>query len=265
MNAVTRRLGSLATGLTAALAIGAPAPLSAQPALRAPAPGPGDLRGLTFSADVYGLRRLDDGHHMWQSDRSWSALGLEVGYDLLRLGQSTRLAVTLGTFNEKQEPRPVASSSQIYQGGSYSGRITGELKARSLLAGAAVRWRAESALQPYATVAVGGTRSRLNLQPFGSGTLEASALGLLGRASLGLRLQPRALIAVRTTGAAMLAVAFAVEIGAFAGTALDYTLEHRGPTNETAPTVRTIPVDPVPLGALSPTAAYGRFAAIIAF
>jgi hypothetical protein len=219
-----------------------------------------DLYGLAFSFDVYGLRRLDVGYDRWRTGKDWTAVGLELGYDLFRLSGSTQLALTFGWVAEEQEPRPSQSRSGVPW--TEHPPIMGELQTNSLHIGAVLRWRTDQALQPYAGVAVGGTRGELLLDPWSSSTLKARAHGLFGRASLGLRLQPRVLTVKKSGGAPLFGLALGLEVGAMAGTPLALKAEPSA-----APQVpeERIPVEPVPLGSLAPGGGYGRLALMVVF
>ena len=89
-------------------------------------------------------------------------------------------------------------------------------------------------------------------------------MGVLGRASVGIRIQPRALTARRANGDAFLGMALGLEVGALAGTPLEFSLGAPATSNGVDPAER-IPVEPVRLGDLGQNGGYGRLAAIIIF
>jgi hypothetical protein len=232
------------------------------------------LRGLAFSLDLYGLRRLDDAQKMWENDDGWGAGGLEVGYDVLALDESTRLALAVGWVSEGRRFGPTLDNRSLYAptpGGGPSvvggGSMSGELKSNTLQAAAALRWRADSTIQPYLAVALGGTRSQLTLNPFVYGAsqlVKSTAHGLIGRASLGLRLQPRRLVARRKDGSLLMAAALGLELGALVGTPLEFSTETPAPPDGLDARDR-IPVDTVRMGDMGQTGGYGRVAAILVF
>jgi hypothetical protein len=94
--------------------------------------------------------------------------------------------------------------------------------------------------------------------------MRSRAYGLLGRASLGLRVQPARLRFWRSDGASLFALGLGIEAGALAGTPLEHEARAEAPSHG--------PVDPepiavqkVPLGALGPSGGYARLAIVVGF
>jgi hypothetical protein len=250
--------GGFSLASASAQAQAGPPPAVAQP----PASGRG-LIGLTFSLDVYGLRRLDDSYGLWKSGKDGSAVGLEVGYDAVRLGESTRLGLSLGWMRERQESGASAGDAYPYRrsGGSP---FAGQPESTSLHLAAQIRWRADRTLQPYLGLAAGGTRSDLTLDPYTAGVMRSRAYGLLGRASLGLRVQPARLRFRRSDGASLFALGLGIEVGALAGTPLEHEATAQPPSyGQVDP--QPIAVQKVPLGALAPSGGYARLAIVVGF
>jgi hypothetical protein len=236
--------------------------------IEAPPAQEGTLRGVSISLGLYGLRRPEGSRALWPGRHAWDAAGIEIGHDLARLGASTRLALSLAWISDTQASEvesfgraPQASSAPT---APFAG-LGGELERDALQLGATLRWRADRALQPYLGLALGGTRGELMLDPWSGRALRSTAYGLLGRASLGLRLQPRALTARRPDGRAVLGVALTGEVGAFAGTPLSFTMRPRPISGTPVDTGDTIAVEPVRLGELGQTAAYARLAFLLLF
>jgi hypothetical protein len=220
-----------------------------------------ELKGIAISLDLYGLRRLDDARSMWGGGKDRSARGLEVGYDLWRMGEGTRLALAIGWLVEKQTPTYGSSTPSSPRGGRIP-QWSNSLESNSLHASATLRWRCDRAFQPYLGVAGGGTRSKLTLDggawPNG---INSTSNGLLGRATAGLRFQP-SFLTVKRVGVPLLAFALAAEVGALVGTPLEFSSRPPDPpTAEQQP----IPVQPVALGDLGQTGGYGRLSVVVAF
>jgi hypothetical protein len=246
-----------------AMATSAPAQAQDDPAgVSQPGADRRPLLGLAVSLDTYGLRRFDDSYQLWDTGERSSASGLEVGYDLIHLGQDTRLALALGGMKEKQRARQPETGPVLRATGWRA--FGGDLETTSLHAAATVRWRSRQALQPYAGLALGGTRSKIALDVQAGGAVRSTAHGLLGRACLGLRLQPSVLTVKRQGGPPLFGLGLGLELGAQAGTTLTFTARPAAPPTgrpETAP----IPTQPVPLGDLSPTGGYARLAVLVVF
>jgi hypothetical protein len=251
--------------LAGALAMCASAPARAQddPA-QVDEPG-ADRRpavGLAVSFDTYGLGRFDDGYQLWDGGKSGSARGMEVGYDLFHLGPDTRLALALGAMKEKRgAQQPEDGTVFRATGGNV---FAGDLETTSLHLAATLRWRSRQALQPYAGLALGGTRSEVALDGRWGGAIRSTAHGLLGRACLGLRLQPSVLTVKRQGGVPVFGLALGLELGAQAGTALTFTAAPGAPPNG-RPEATPIATQPVPLGDLSPSGGYARVALLVVF
>jgi hypothetical protein len=257
---ITRRaLSALAVfiAVIASLATARAQEYSGDPVDAASAPG---LKGLAVSLDQYGLRRADDGRSMWGGGKDRSARGLEVGYDVWRMSEGTRLAVAINWLTEKQ----TSDSRFVSSLPTPTARLPGlgsRLESHSLHAAVALRWRCNRALQPYLGVAAGGTRSRLSLDENTAYHLDSTASGLIGRASAGLRLQP-GFLTVKRVGVPLFAFALAFEVGALVGTPLEFsTLTPDPPAGEKQP----IAVQPVELGDLGQSGGYGRMSILIAF
>jgi hypothetical protein len=252
------------TALTAALfasalSLIASAPAHAQQVQARTADG---MWGIAVGLDLYGLRRIDDGRRMFGGGKERRGRGLEVGYDLLRVGEGVQLAVAIGWLTEKQEP----TYNSDYpppppQGGRMAGFGTG-LESNSLYAAAAFRWRADRALQPYLGLAGGATRAKLTLDggAWPSG-LYSKADGFIGRASAGVRWQPR-FLTIKRVGTPVLGFAAAAELGALVGTSLTFTSRLPDPPSAEK---QPIAVQAVSLGSVGQTGAYGRLSLMILF
>jgi hypothetical protein len=256
-------LAALLAGGSSLTSARAQAQAGPPPAVNQPPASGRGLIGLTFSLDVYGLRRLDDGYDLWKGGKDWSAVGLEVGYDAVRLGEGTRLALALGWMRERQESGTPGADPIAYRRGSGA-PFAGQPESTSLHVAAQIRWRTDRTLQPYLGLAAGGTRSDLTLDPYTAGVMRSRAHGLLGRASVGLRVQPVRLRFRRSDGASLFALGLGIEVGALAGTPLEHEATAEAPSHG--------PVDPqpivvqkVPLGALAPNGGYARLAIVVGF
>jgi hypothetical protein len=228
------------------------------------------LRGLAVSLDMYGLVRLDEGREHWDDEEDGlGAVGLEVGYDLLEIGPATRLALAVGWFGEDQVSSRSTAVDRTVVSGQWqpAAHLNAALKTRTLEAAALLRFRTDRALQPYFRLGLAGSRSQLTFDRYQSNGLEATAYGASARASLGIRVQPRALT-LKPTGRArpVLGLALGAEIGGQAGTPFSFELHRPSARPETAAgSAERIPVEPVPLGKLGRMAGYGRVSVIAIF
>jgi len=203
------------------------------------------LRGLAVSLDVYGIHRFDDGYQLFEGGHDHTAGGVEASYDLVRVGELARLALGLGLLIENRET-----------GGDLQGGTPLALESTALNASASLRFRPTRALQPYVAVAAGVNWATLAVGSQSTTSLESKATSLLGRAALGARLQPAALLWRSASGTPILNFALAGELGATAGTPLEFSLT--AAVTGVAAGDEPIPVSSVPLGKLAQTGAYGR-------
>ncbi len=217
---------------------------------------PRSLLGFALSFDLYQLRRPEAARAPW-ADVQQNAGGLALAYDLWRPGEETRLALAAGWMSEQAGPDPSRPSVAVGRGVQ-----TNAISLRTQLwhLGAALRWRTAHLLQPYLALGGGVTDSKLSMDSYY--LLSARARGVVGRASLGLRLQPD-LLTVKRAGSPLFGFALAAEIGAQAGTSLRYSFEgvRVAPPAEKQP----IAVQSVPAGDLTQTAAYGRLSLMAVF
>jgi hypothetical protein len=236
-----RAHASLFGALLGAAALATPAVASAQQ-VQASAP-PRALRGLSVSLVVSNGHRFGDGYGLFDRGDGDGGAGGEVALDVVR-GRSTTLAVGLGIQGER------------YSGGA--GRpVAAKLTTTDLYATGVVRWRSDATWQPYAGLAAGFETGTLALNPTAMQPIEAEALGLFGRASLGLRFAPRRLTLKTQGGDSVLALALGLEAAATAGTPLRFQYQAE-PRSLGAGDSDRIPTGTVSLGSVSRLALQGR-------
>lgn len=209
-----------------------------------------ELNGLNVSLVLSGGRRFGDGYRLFdRSDGDGGGAG-EVTKDLLARGGSGQLAVGLGIQGESYKS-------------SSGGLVAGTMETTGLYGIAGYRFRAAATWQPYLGLAAGIERGSLLVNP-GSEQMKSEALGVFGRASVGLRFAPRRLTVRTQLGNPIFAVALGVEVAGTVGTPLRFEYQAQ-PVSQGAGDSDRIPTSTVSLGNVSRLGVHGRGLVTVTF
>ncbi len=209
--------------------------------------------GITVSLDAEWMPVSDGGARLFSEKDTNDAQGISAAFDVKRIGQRGTLAVGLGILDD--------DSTSIFAAAHRA-----SLDLDNYYATASYRFAVRPWLQPYVSVAGGGTHAAMTLRLNDETTLDdhrSSHWSVFGRASLGLRLATPTIRQARGS-LPPFGFAFLVEYGFQAGSALALRAD---PPSASDAKIREdkLPVAGVALGTLSRTFPFFRLGFALLF